>query len=220
MPELKFSCPECTQHIQCDTGYVGTQISCPTCKKPIVVPGGQPMAAAPVPARAPASPPAAPAAPAPAKAAAPVATKKSSPRKTLVIIASSALGVLVLLALAWWLFMGPKSVTVKAWVDGSDLIKLSGKDLWIEHQGFQKPDKITINGHKFDPQWDGNTSATYPLKRTFNPNPGSVKVKKSSGRGTVRVTDRPNAGNDYTATIRIDDNNQPGADWYEFVISW
>jgi hypothetical protein len=38
MAEFKFSCPQCGQHIQCDTGYAGMQIDCPICQKPIVVP--------------------------------------------------------------------------------------------------------------------------------------------------------------------------------------
>ena len=38
MAEFKFSCPLCNQHIQCDTGYAGMQINCPSCNKAIVVP--------------------------------------------------------------------------------------------------------------------------------------------------------------------------------------
>ncbi len=56
MAEFKFSCPQCNQHIQCDTGYSGMQINCPTCQKPIIVPQAPrvttppPAAAAPPPA--------------------------------------------------------------------------------------------------------------------------------------------------------------------------
>jgi hypothetical protein len=38
MAEFKFFCPQCGQHIQCDTSYSGTQIDCPICKQAIVVP--------------------------------------------------------------------------------------------------------------------------------------------------------------------------------------
>ncbi len=38
MAEFKFSCPQCRQHIQCDTSYAGMQIDCPVCQKPIAVP--------------------------------------------------------------------------------------------------------------------------------------------------------------------------------------
>jgi ribosomal protein S27E len=52
MSEFKFSCPQCSQHIQCDTGYVGKQINCPICQRVIVVPqsprAGVPAASPPV----------------------------------------------------------------------------------------------------------------------------------------------------------------------------
>jgi hypothetical protein len=38
MAEFKFSCPQCSQHIQCDTSYAGMQIDCPICQQAIVVP--------------------------------------------------------------------------------------------------------------------------------------------------------------------------------------
>ena len=38
MAEFKFPCPQCGQQIQCDTGYAGTQINCPSCQQGIVVP--------------------------------------------------------------------------------------------------------------------------------------------------------------------------------------
>ena len=47
MAEFKFSCPQCGQHIQCDTGYFGVQINCPACQQAIVVPQAPRFAAAP-----------------------------------------------------------------------------------------------------------------------------------------------------------------------------
>jgi hypothetical protein len=38
MAEFQFFCPQCGQHIQCDTSYSGNQIDCPICKQAIVVP--------------------------------------------------------------------------------------------------------------------------------------------------------------------------------------
>jgi hypothetical protein len=38
VPEFKFSCPSCGQHIRCDECYSGSQIICPSCKNEIVVP--------------------------------------------------------------------------------------------------------------------------------------------------------------------------------------
>jgi outer membrane lipoprotein-sorting protein len=47
MAEFKFSCPQCGQHIQCDPGYSGVQINCPSCQQAIVVPQVPRAAAAP-----------------------------------------------------------------------------------------------------------------------------------------------------------------------------
>jgi len=38
MPEFKFYCPQCGQHILGDDNHAGRQINCPACQKPIVVP--------------------------------------------------------------------------------------------------------------------------------------------------------------------------------------
>jgi ribosomal protein S27E len=46
MAEFKFPCPRCGQNIQCDTGYAGTQINCPSCQQSIVVPQSSRAAAA------------------------------------------------------------------------------------------------------------------------------------------------------------------------------
>ena len=43
MAEFKFFCPQCGQHIQCDTGYAGRQINCPVCQQAIVVPSPTPV---------------------------------------------------------------------------------------------------------------------------------------------------------------------------------
>jgi len=36
--DFKFSCPGCGQHIRCDAEYAGRQITCPACRKEIMVP--------------------------------------------------------------------------------------------------------------------------------------------------------------------------------------
>ena len=41
MSEFRFSCPECRRDILCDDSYAGTQINCPVCQKPIIVPSPQ-----------------------------------------------------------------------------------------------------------------------------------------------------------------------------------
>jgi outer membrane lipoprotein-sorting protein len=57
MAEFKFSCPRCGQHIQCNPGYSGAQINCPSCQQAIVVPQAPHSAAAPSAPAAPLVPP-------------------------------------------------------------------------------------------------------------------------------------------------------------------
>lgn len=71
MSDIKFACPQCQQHIQCEPGYGGMEIACPTCTTRIIVPKiARGPAIAPAPAVAP--PPPAPA-PAPSRSSAPAA---------------------------------------------------------------------------------------------------------------------------------------------------
>ena len=48
MPEFKFTCPGCGQHIVCDDGYAGMCIQCPACQSGFVVPEAR-LPALPVP---------------------------------------------------------------------------------------------------------------------------------------------------------------------------
>jgi positive regulator of sigma E activity len=45
MAEFKFACPQCKQHIQCDTCYAGSEINCPGCRQIIIVPSAPKLAA-------------------------------------------------------------------------------------------------------------------------------------------------------------------------------
>ena len=49
--------------------------------------------------------------------------------------------------------------------------------------------------------------------------PGTVRVRKLRGRGSVSVFEQPSWQNDYSAVIRIDDP-KGGDDYYEVQISW
>jgi hypothetical protein len=44
MNEFKFSCPQCGQHILCDTQSSGREINCPACQQMLVVPSRAPPA--------------------------------------------------------------------------------------------------------------------------------------------------------------------------------
>jgi hypothetical protein len=118
---------------------------------------------------------------------------------------------------------GPQRVlTISADIDGSDVVKVSGNKLWIEHEDFQLPQRIILNDKVWIPQWTTNVSAPFEgLQPPFAPRgPGKIKVSKKAGRGTVTITQRPSAENDQTLAIRIDDNEQGGADRYTIRVSW
>jgi hypothetical protein len=60
MSDLKFSCPSCGQHIQCEQSHAGEKIPCPGCAALIRVPADAPIVTkAPVPAMTPSTTPAA-----------------------------------------------------------------------------------------------------------------------------------------------------------------
>lgn len=200
MSEFKFPCPQCRQHIQCDTAYAGAQIHCPECKQAIIVPPGEPATGAP-------------------------------PKGTIQIKISTlraagliAMGILLLagaIGLAAHIFAGPKKVTFRAYVDGTDVVKISGNRLWMEHLDFELPVRIRVNGQKWNPGWDSNTSTTYKLRRAFRPgNPESIRLTKQLGRGEVSLVQKPAPDNDETLAIKVDDGAYGGADWYEFTVSW
>ena len=201
MTEFAFPCPQCKQRIQCDPSYVGSQINCPVCQKAVVVP------------------------PIPLPAAAGTGERaiqiKTSTLGTVAMFGASILLAAGIILLTIHLLAGPKTLTFKAYVDGVDVVKLSGKKLWIEHLYDQLPAKMSINGKKWNPVWDGNTSADYELRPAFKPrNADSVKLTKRTGRGAIIIMENPTPGNDETLVIRLDDGGIGGADWYEFTVSW
>lgn len=120
MSDFKFSCPNCSQSIVCDTSNAGMQIPCPSCQTLLTVP--QPPPAAPAPPTGPirlsinktahqphAAPPASHAPKTPAPPAAPAtrfaatAPKKKSPWIPIAI----GCGVVALLAVGWFAFGAP-----------------------------------------------------------------------------------------------------------------
>jgi hypothetical protein len=115
-----------------------------------------------------------------------------------------------------------RALTISADIDGSDVVKVSGNKLWIVHEDFNLPERIILNDKVWIPQWATNVSALYEgLQPPFAPRDiQKIKVSKKAGRGTVTITQRPSAENDRTLSIRIDDNDQGGADRYTIRVSW
>lgn len=115
-------------------------------------------------------------------------------------------------------------LTVRAYIDGSDVIKVSGNRLWIEHDTAGLPGKlIYVNGQAWTPTWttNGVSSEFAGLNPPFLARFGQrIQVTKRIGRGVVSIQQFPSADNDQTLAVRIDDDDFGGADWYEIGISW
>jgi hypothetical protein len=133
---------------------------------------------------------------------------------------------LALLGVAGMIFVSgcgkPHVLTFRAVVDGSDVVKVSGDRLWIEHEEFQLPAQIFINGKPWHPVWTDKLSAPLEgLSPAFHPrDPMKVKLTQLKGRGPVSIIQLPTSANDQTLAFRIDDNGWGGADTYEIRVTW
>jgi hypothetical protein len=130
---------------------------------------------------------------------------------------------LVIALLAFLISFSHHKLTVKAFIDGRDVLKVSGTRLWFEHETAVLPGKtIYVNGKAWSPGWTNNVSAEFVgLNPAFRPHdPQKIQITKRVGRGTVSVTQFPSPANDETLAVRLDDDVFGGADWYEVVISW
>lgn len=93
-------------------------------------------------------------------------------------------------------------VTWKGRVDARTLIRISGEDV-----------------ESIDEWKTGLSGVTFNMQGYLAARPGSVRVNKRQGRGTVTIVEQPNAQNDYSAVIRVFDEGG-GADDYELEIEW
>ena len=122
------------------------------------------------------------------------------------------------------------SVQIKAFIDGSDTIKIRGNELWYEHHKYDLPGKwqekfdepTFVNDSAWKPEWNGLMSNRF---RELNPAlpkkaMDEITLTKLQGRGNVDMTAKPTKENDYTLSIYFDDNRYNGAEWYEIKVDW
>lgn len=88
-------------------------------------------------------------------------------------------------------------------VDGIDDIFIKGSQVRIEHVA-AKP--IQSQDHRF--------SAPLPFAEV------ELTLQVIHGRGSVRLMEQPSQRNQYTAVVRVDDQDNSGDDRYEFELSW
>ncbi|HSF16282.1 MAG TPA: hypothetical protein VLK65_12090 [Vicinamibacteria bacterium] len=88
-------------------------------------------------------------------------------------------------------------------VDGVDDILIQGNQVRIEHVS-AKP--IQNQEHRF--------TAPLPFAEV------ELELEILEGRGSVRLMEQPSQRNQFTAVVRIDDQDQGGDSKYEFELSW
>ena len=124
--------------------------------------------------------------------------------RTIALLGAGMVAAVAVVMLILHLMEGRKVVTFRAFVDGVDVVKLSGKNLWIEHQEHQLPNKMFIDGKTWNPVWNKNTSATGELKPPFNPRkPESVKLIRPLGRGTISIVEMPTPANGIRSFCKV-----------------
>jgi hypothetical protein len=116
----------------------------------------------------------------------------------------------------------PHVLTFRAVVDGSDVVKVSGFQLWIEHEDFQQPTSMFINGKPWHPVWTDKVSEHFQdLSPAFHPRDATkIKITQLKGRGSVSIIQQPTTANEETLAFRIDDGPFGGADTYQVQVTW
>jgi hypothetical protein len=115
----------------------------------------------------------------------------------------------------------PHVLTFRAFIDGKDIVKISGDRLWVEHVDAELPAQFFVNGKAWRPIWTGKTSAPLEgLTPAFRPrDKQKVKLTQIKGRGPVSIIELPSADNEQTLAFQIDDP-AGGADTYQISVTW
>ena len=112
-------------------------------------------------------------------------------------------------------------MVIKALIDGGDNVVVQDGKLHIEHRDWAKPQEITINTVKWNPEWNGNNSGVFtgfvPPLAPFGG--GKVEVKMIKGRGDVTVLEPPTEANGQKLVVHLQDTGN-GAREFEVRITW
>ena len=121
------------------------------------------------------------------------------------------------------------SITIRTYIDGVDVIKISGATIWYEHESFNLPgvegglnEPTYVNGEIWLPKWNNLVSEPYEgISPAFKPvELADIQVSKITGRGDVSIVQMPTPENNQTISIKVDDGKESGADWYDILVSW
>lgn len=119
-------------------------------------------------------------------------------------------------------------ITIKAYIDAKDILKIQGNKVWWEHElgGFPGDPKggnqpTFINDFAWRPHWEGTNSIPFEaLAPAFRPkSPAQVTLTKLCGRGDAAIGELPTPANHGTLSVYFNDE-EGGADCYEVSILW
>ena len=106
-------------------------------------------------------------------------------------------------AQGFWGSSGTESFRWRGRVYGIDDIMIRGNQVRIEHVSALP---IQNQNHRF--------SAPLPAAEV------DLHLEVIHGRGYVRILEQPTSRNNYTAVVRVDDQDKNGDDDYEFELTW
>ncbi len=116
----------------------------------------------------------------------------------------------------------------RAYIDGSDYLHIRGGELWYEHRNYDLPGRNAgndfptyVNGYPWQPEWLFGVSLPIELVPPMPDESGySYTLELVTGRGSVTITQQPEASNDYETIILFDDDSPGAADWYTLILHW
>lgn len=120
-------------------------------------------------------------------------------------------------------------LTIKLFIAGSDLVKVQGSRLWIEHQAGVLPGRFDgshfpahINGKEWDPVWPGGGSCqpfsgVTPALGSIGG--GTVRIMGVDGAGEVTVVEQPGPDNGQTLSLLFTSTGA-GGKWVEAAVGW
>jgi hypothetical protein len=128
----------------------------------------------------------------------------------------------------------PTNLNIRAYIDGRSQLTIQGDVLYWQHLDFDAPGRwelgeiqqpTYLNQAAWQPVWpdipdetndfcncSSSTTVGIPsLTRTDQ----QVELGIIQSRGRVSIIQQPQADNDYTLIVELNDNDLEGADWYE-----
>ena len=117
-----------------------------------------------------------------------------------------------------------RRIVFKASVDAGDNVVIQNGKLHIEHIDWTKPKDISVNGIKWEPNWqdkitDEFTKFTPPLAPFGGAHVAVRSVKKVKKDGYVKVIEQPTDANGQKLIVHLQDEGG-GASDFEIHITW